>query len=147
MYIIYFLLRMLCLILVNKPWLFLNLKVRSSLMLRQVMRYLSHFNNYIGSHIFRTCRDSTKNLKIRYGGRVVWKTIVDDVKTAWLDFGLFTAIRKGGIGGQDLQISHIRKIGHLFGNRKYVCIPQMNEKMTAFKYIAQSCKCNCSFIE
>ena len=64
------------------------------------------------------------------------------------------AIGRGVLGGgglrypppQDWQISHIREIrrsiGRLFGNKKYVCIPHMNEKMVALKYIVQWYKRN-----
>ena len=56
----------------------------------------------------------------------------------------------GGVRPQDWQISHIREIGRsigsLFGNKKYVYIPHMNEKMAAFEYIFQCNKCNCLLI-
>ena len=60
------------------------------------------------------------------------------------------AVGKGGTGGggvaaQSAKTGRFRIIGKLethldisvFGNKKYVYIPQMNEKMTAFKYIVQ----------
>ena len=52
---------------------------------------------------------------------------------------------------ENIDFPHIweirRSIGHLFGNKKYVYIPHMNEKMAAFKYIVQCYKCNCLLIE
>ena len=70
------------------------------------------------------------------------------------------AVGKGGTGGGGGcgtigKTGRFRIIGKLetqldisvFGNKKYVYIPQMNEKMTAFKYIVQCYKCNCSLIE
>ena len=75
-----------------------------------------------------------------------------------MTYGLYAyqGRREGGYWGgaappQVWQISHIRKIGrsigHLFGNKKYVYIPHMNEKMAAFKYIVQCYKCNCLLIK